>query len=162
MRLVGDNPPNIATGQAYVTNLINTVMRGPDWGSTATFVVWDDWGGFYGHVDPPHVDENGYGIYGSLRWWSARTPAAATSITRRSASTRSSSSSRRLPARPAAGPTHRWTTRPPPRHPRGRTPARRPHRRLRFQSNATPTADSAAPSAAGTGIKAGWMTTVER
>ena len=41
-----DHPPaNIATGQAYVTNLINTVMRGPDWGSTAIFLIWDDWGG---------------------------------------------------------------------------------------------------------------------
>ncbi len=58
-----DHPPaNIANGQAYVTNLINTVMRGPDWGSTAIFMVWDNWGGFYDHVDPPLVDENGYGI----------------------------------------------------------------------------------------------------
>ena len=37
-------------------------MRGPDWGSTAIFVIWDDWGGFYDHVVPPHIDENGYGI----------------------------------------------------------------------------------------------------
>ena len=58
-----DHPPaNIAVGQAYVTNLINTVMRGPNWDSTAIFLVWDDWGGFYDHVVPPHVDENGYGI----------------------------------------------------------------------------------------------------
>ena len=58
-----DHPPaNLASGQAYVTNLINTIMDGPDWGSTAIFLVWDDWGGFYDHVVPPHVDENGYGI----------------------------------------------------------------------------------------------------
>jgi len=58
-----DHPPaNIATGQAYVTNLINTVMEGPDWGSTAIFLVWDDWGGFYDHVLPPVVDQNGYGF----------------------------------------------------------------------------------------------------
>jgi phospholipase C len=25
-------------------------------------VSWDDWGGFYDHVVPPFVDENGYGI----------------------------------------------------------------------------------------------------
>ena len=49
-----DHPPaNLATGQAYVTNLINTIMRGPDWGSTAIFLAWDDWGGFYDHVVPP-------------------------------------------------------------------------------------------------------------
>ena len=37
-------------------------MRGPAWKSTAIFVTWDDWGGFYDHVVPPHVDQNGYGL----------------------------------------------------------------------------------------------------
>ncbi|HWX74934.1 MAG TPA: alkaline phosphatase family protein [Solirubrobacteraceae bacterium] len=55
-------PASIKAGQAYVTSLINAVMRGPDWPSTAIFVTWDDWGGFYDHVVPPHVDENGYGL----------------------------------------------------------------------------------------------------
>ncbi len=58
-----DHPPaNIAVGQAYVTDLINSVMRGPDWDSTAIFLTWDDWGGFYDHVVPPRVDQNGYGF----------------------------------------------------------------------------------------------------
>ena len=58
-----DHPPaNIATGQAYVTNLINTIMRGPDWDSTAIFLAWDDWGGFYDNVVPPKADANGYGL----------------------------------------------------------------------------------------------------
>ena len=58
-----DHPPaSIATGQAYVTNLINTIMRGPDWTSTAIFLAWDDWGGFYDHVVPPRADQNGYGL----------------------------------------------------------------------------------------------------
>jgi phospholipase C len=58
-----DHPPaNIQEGQAYVTNLINTVMAGPDWSSSAIFLVWDDWGGFYDHVIPPSVDHNGFGI----------------------------------------------------------------------------------------------------
>jgi phospholipase C len=51
----------ISTGQAYVTTLINSIMRSPCWGSTAIFLSWDDWGGFYDHVVPPNVDENGYG-----------------------------------------------------------------------------------------------------
>ena len=58
-----EHPPSlITTGQAYVTGLINAVMSGPNWSSTAIFVSWDDWGGFYDHVIPPVVDENGYGI----------------------------------------------------------------------------------------------------
>jgi hypothetical protein len=42
--------------------LINAVEQGPDWGSTAIFLSWDDWGGFYDHVVPPTVDQNGYGL----------------------------------------------------------------------------------------------------
>jgi hypothetical protein len=37
-------------------------MQGPDWNSTVIFLSWDDWGGFYDHVVPPHVDQNGYGL----------------------------------------------------------------------------------------------------
>jgi phospholipase C len=60
---VSEHPPaSIATGQAYVTAVVNALMAGPDWGSTAVFVAWDDWGGFYDHVAPPKVDENGYGL----------------------------------------------------------------------------------------------------
>jgi phospholipase C len=49
-------------GQTYVTRLINAVGNGPDWGSTAVFITWDDWGGFYDHVQPPNIDRNGYGL----------------------------------------------------------------------------------------------------
>ncbi len=55
-------PALVSTGQAYVTKLINAVMRGPDWSSTAIFVTWDDWGGYYDNVMPPKVDGQGYGI----------------------------------------------------------------------------------------------------
>ena len=60
---VSEHPPaSIATGQAYVTAVVNALMQGPDWSSTAVFVAWDDWGGFYDHVAPPRVDQNGYGL----------------------------------------------------------------------------------------------------
>jgi phospholipase C len=60
---VSEHPPGLITaGQTYVTGLINAIMESPDWDSTAIFLAWDDWGGFYDHVAPPHVDENGYGL----------------------------------------------------------------------------------------------------
>jgi uncharacterized protein (TIGR03437 family) len=46
----------------YVTGLVNAVMNSPEWDSTAIFIAWDDWGGFYDHVDPPKVDQYGLGI----------------------------------------------------------------------------------------------------
>jgi phospholipase C len=55
-------PASIAVGQAYVTGLVNSLMASPDWSSTAIFLAWDDWGGFYDHVAPPSVDGNGYGL----------------------------------------------------------------------------------------------------
>jgi phospholipase C len=58
-----EHPPAlVSAGQAYVTGLVNAIMSSPDWNSTAIFLSWDDWGGFYDHVPPPRVDENGYGI----------------------------------------------------------------------------------------------------
>ena len=57
----GHNPP-LSRGVAYVTRVINHVMRSPYWWSSAIFLTWDDWGGFYDHVEPPVVDENGYGL----------------------------------------------------------------------------------------------------
>jgi phospholipase C len=60
---VSEHPPALVTaGQAWVTRLINTIMKSPDWKSTAIFLAWDDWGGFYDHVKPPVVDGQGYGI----------------------------------------------------------------------------------------------------
>ena len=58
-----EHPPGrISAGQAYVTGVINAVMRSPYWDSTAIFLSWDDWGGFYDHVAPPNVNFFGYGL----------------------------------------------------------------------------------------------------
>ncbi|HLB21641.1 MAG TPA: alkaline phosphatase family protein [Solirubrobacteraceae bacterium] len=60
---VSEHPnASIAAGQAYVTTLVNAIMRSPCWQSTAIFLSWDDWGGLYDHLAPPSVDENGYGL----------------------------------------------------------------------------------------------------
>lgn len=61
--IVSEHPPGrVSAGQTYVTGVVNAIMRGPDWQSTAIFIAWDDWGGFYDHVPPPAIDANGYGL----------------------------------------------------------------------------------------------------
>jgi phospholipase C len=60
---VSEHPPaKVSAGQTYVTHLINTIMQGPNWKDCAIFLAWDDWGGFYDHVVPVRVDQNGYGL----------------------------------------------------------------------------------------------------
>jgi phospholipase C len=61
---VSEHPDYSGTpaGESYVQNLIDTIGNGPDWGTTAIFLSWDDWGGFYDHVPPPNVDALGYGF----------------------------------------------------------------------------------------------------
>jgi len=58
-----EHPPAlISVGEDYVTKVINAAMSSPDWSSTAIFLSWDDWGGFYDHEPPPAVDQNGFGL----------------------------------------------------------------------------------------------------
>ena len=60
---VSEHPPSlVSVGQQYVKSLVDAAMQGPEWNSTAIFLTWDDWGGFYDHVVPPKVDRNGYGF----------------------------------------------------------------------------------------------------
>jgi phospholipase C len=57
-----DHPPHsVCLGENWTVRQLNAIMQGPDWGSTAVFIVWDDWGGLYDHVPPPQVDANGFG-----------------------------------------------------------------------------------------------------
>ena len=52
---VSEHPPSASQCRPVVRHAasINTVMNEPDWNSTAIFLAWDDWGGFYDHVVPP-------------------------------------------------------------------------------------------------------------
>jgi phospholipase C len=51
-----------ATGPAWVASIVDAIGQGPDWNTTAIFVLWDDWGGWYDHVAPPQVDLDGLGF----------------------------------------------------------------------------------------------------
>jgi phospholipase C len=50
------------TGPSWVTSIVNAIGSSPAWSSTAVFVLWDDWGGFYDHVPPVQLDYDGLGI----------------------------------------------------------------------------------------------------
>jgi phospholipase C len=61
--IVSEEPPaNVTLGEQTVVSEINAVMNSQYWNSTAIFLTWDDWGGFYDHVPPPRVDQYGYGF----------------------------------------------------------------------------------------------------
>jgi phospholipase C len=49
-------------GPDWVASLVNAIGKSPYWGSTAIFVFWDDYGGWYDHVPPPLADYDGLGI----------------------------------------------------------------------------------------------------
>lgn len=49
-------------GPHWVASLVNAIGKSPYWNSTAIFVFWDDYGGWYDHVPPPLKDYDGLGI----------------------------------------------------------------------------------------------------
>lgn len=58
-----EHPPlSVCVGENWTVRQINAIMKGPNWNSTAIFIVWDDFGGFYDHVPPPSQDVYGYSI----------------------------------------------------------------------------------------------------
>jgi phospholipase C len=57
-----DPKVNLCAGEGWSVDIINAIMKSPFWNSTAIFLVWDDFGGFYDHVAPPKVDYFGVGM----------------------------------------------------------------------------------------------------
>lgn len=53
-------PASVCVGENWTVSLMNALMQGKDWSSSAVFLTWDDFGGFYDHVVPQQVD--GYGL----------------------------------------------------------------------------------------------------
>jgi phospholipase C len=57
-----EHPPySTCAGENWTVDRINAIMQGPQWSSTAIFLMWDDFGGFYDHVAPSVVDTFGLG-----------------------------------------------------------------------------------------------------
>ena len=53
--------PSVCMGENWTVRYVNAIMRSKFWKSTAIFITWDDFGGFYDHVPPPHYDIMGLG-----------------------------------------------------------------------------------------------------
>ncbi|MGC2638707.1 MAG: alkaline phosphatase family protein [Acidobacteriaceae bacterium] len=51
-----------AEGPSWVGDIVNAIGESPYWNSTAILISWDDWGGWYDHVNPPQVDDMGLGF----------------------------------------------------------------------------------------------------
>ena len=54
-------PYSACLGENWTVHQLNALMGSPLWSSTAVFLTWDDFGGFYDHVAPPHIDPIAYG-----------------------------------------------------------------------------------------------------
>jgi len=61
-RSLSDHPPENTEGEKWVGSLLDTIRASDYWESTAIFLTWDDWGGWYDHVAPPQVDGFGFGF----------------------------------------------------------------------------------------------------
>jgi len=58
-----EHPRNsICVGENWTVQQINAVMQGSDWATTAIFLSYDEWGGFYDHEAPVSIDPLGYGF----------------------------------------------------------------------------------------------------
>lgn len=59
---VSEHPPHSAcAGENWTVRELNVLMKSPLWSSTAVFLTWDDFGGFYDHVPPPRLNYIAYG-----------------------------------------------------------------------------------------------------
>ena len=50
------------TGPSWVTSVVNAIGESQFWSSTAIFIFWDDYGGFYDQEAPKYLDYDGLGL----------------------------------------------------------------------------------------------------
>jgi phospholipase C len=53
---------SITEGLMWLDDLIKQVQASPVWPGVALIVIWDESGGWWDHVPPPQVDQEGYGM----------------------------------------------------------------------------------------------------
>ncbi|MFO0571927.1 MAG: alkaline phosphatase family protein [Polyangiaceae bacterium] len=51
-------PASLCRGEHWTRRLLDALIASPQWPRTAVFVLWDDWGGFWDHVEPPVVERD--------------------------------------------------------------------------------------------------------
>jgi phospholipase C len=54
-----DHASNTDTGPSWVAGVVNAIGKSPAWKSTVIIVVWDDWGGYFDHIPPAFLDNQG-------------------------------------------------------------------------------------------------------
>ncbi|HZY93779.1 MAG TPA: alkaline phosphatase family protein [Candidatus Bathyarchaeia archaeon] len=47
---------NVTKGMQWTVDQVNAIVKGGLWPRTSIFITWDDWGGWYDHVQPPNVE----------------------------------------------------------------------------------------------------------
>jgi phospholipase C len=58
-----EHPPlSACRGENDTLTYVNAIMTSQYWNSTAIFIDWDEWGGFYDHVPPRQVNNISYGF----------------------------------------------------------------------------------------------------
>ena len=50
---------NDGSGPSWVASVVNAIGTSSYWSNTVVIITWDDWGGWYDHVPPPHVINDG-------------------------------------------------------------------------------------------------------
>jgi phospholipase C len=57
----GTGDKSVCAGENWTVQHLNALMQSPYWERLAIVIIWDDFGGFYDHVPPPHYDIMGLG-----------------------------------------------------------------------------------------------------
>ncbi|HEX2051506.1 MAG TPA: alkaline phosphatase family protein [Actinomycetota bacterium] len=52
---------SVCMSENWAVEYVNAIMESKYWPTTAIFIAWDDFGGFYDHVPPPQYDVMGLG-----------------------------------------------------------------------------------------------------